>query len=101
MKQLGETLRDELVRQTWVSIVELQTARPYEVSIEVSEDSLQRYQISFDQPANGRQASINLPAGSVKRDSGDLLIQTVRPTIVPTLNRLSCAVISRARSCCL
>ena len=77
MKQLGETLRDELVRQPWVSIVELQTARPYEVSIEVSEDSLQRYQISFDQVANAvRQASINLPAGSVKRDSGDLLIQT-------------------------
>ena len=77
MKQLGETLRDELVRQPWVSIVELQTARPYEVSIEVSEDSLQRYQISFDQLANAvRQASINLPAGSVKRDSGDLLIQT-------------------------
>ena len=77
MKQLGETLRDELVRQPWVSIVELQTARPYEVSIEVSENSLQRYQISFDQLANAvRQASINLPAGSVKRDSGDLLIQT-------------------------
>ena len=77
MKQLGETLRDELVRQPWVSIVELQTARPYEVSIEVSEGSLQRYQISFDQLANAvRQASINLPAGSVKRDSGDLLIQT-------------------------
>ena len=77
MKQLGETLRDELVRQPWVSIVELQTARPYEVSIEVSEESLQRYQISFDQLANAvRQASINLPAGSVKRDSGDLLIQT-------------------------
>lgn len=77
MKQLGETLRDELVRQPWVSIVDLQTARPYEVSIEVSEDSLQRYQISFDQLANAvRQASINLPAGSVKRDSGDLLIQT-------------------------
>ncbi len=77
MKQLGETLRDELVRQPWVSIVDLQTARPYEVSIEVSEESLQRYQISFDQLANAvRQASINLPAGSVKRDSGDLLIQT-------------------------
>ena len=77
MKQLGETLRDELVRQPWVSIVELQTARPYEVSIEVAEESLQRYQITFDQLTNAvRQASINLPAGSVKRESGDLLIQT-------------------------
>ena len=77
MKQLGETLRDELVRQPWVSIVELQTARPYEVSIEVAEESLQRYQITFDQLANAvRRASINLPAGSVKRESGDLLIQT-------------------------
>ena len=77
MKQLGETLHDELVRQPWVSIVELQTARPYEVSIEVAEESLQRYQITFDQLANAvRRASINLPAGSVKRESGDLLIQT-------------------------
>ena len=77
MKQLAETLRDELVREPWVSIVELQTARPYEVSIEVAEESLQRYQISFDQLATAvRQASINLPGGSVKRESGDLLIQT-------------------------
>lgn len=77
MKQLGETLRDELVREPWVSIVELQTARPYEISIEVAEESLRRYQITFDQLANAvRQASINLPAGSVKRESGDLLIQT-------------------------
>ena len=60
-----------------MSIVELQTARPYEVSIEVSEDSLQRYQLTFDQVADAvRTASINLPAGSVQRDSGDLLIQT-------------------------
>ena len=77
MKELGETLRDELVRQPWVSIVELQTARPYEVSIEVSEESLQRYQLTFDQVAAAvRSASINLPAGAVQRDSGDLLIQT-------------------------
>jgi len=77
MKQFGETLRDELVRQPWVSVVELQTARPYEVSIEVSEDSLQRYQLTFDQVASAvRSASINLPAGAVQRDSGDLLIQT-------------------------
>jgi multidrug efflux pump subunit AcrB len=77
MKELGEILRDELVRQPWVSIVELQTARPYEVSIEVSEDSLQRYQLTFDQvTAAVRSASVNLPAGAVQRDSGDLLIQT-------------------------
>ncbi len=77
MKQFGETLLDELVRQPWVSVVELQTARPYEVSIEVSEDSLQRYQLTFDQVASAvRSASINLPAGAVQRDSGDLLIQT-------------------------
>ena len=51
MKQLGETLRDELVRQPWVPLLNCRP-RPYEVSIEVSEDSLQRYQISFDQLAN-------------------------------------------------
>ena len=77
MKELGETLRDALVRQPWVSVVELQTARPYEVSIEVSEESLQRYQLTFDQVAAAvRSTSINLPAGAVQRDSGDLLIQT-------------------------
>ncbi len=77
MKELGETLRDELVRQPWVSVVELQTARPYEVSIEVSEESLQRFQLTLDQVAAAvRTASINLPAGAVQRESGDLLIQT-------------------------
>ena len=77
MKELGETLRDELVRQPWVSVVELQTARPYEVSIEVSEESLKRFQLTLDQVAAAvRTASINLPAGAVQRESGDLLIQT-------------------------
>ena len=77
LKEIGELLRDELSRLPWISIVELDTPRPYEVSIEVSETDLRRYALTFDQVASAvRATSLNLPAGSIKRNNGDLLIQT-------------------------
>ncbi len=77
LKELGETLRDDLARQPNISIVELSTPRPYEVSIEVSELDLRRYGLTFEQVVNAiRSASLNLPAGAIKGDDGDIRVQT-------------------------
>ena len=56
MKELGETLRDELVRQPWVSIVELRRRALRSIDRGIRE-SLQRYQLTFDQVA----AAVALP----------------------------------------
>ena len=67
LKELGERLRDDLAAQPDVSIVDLTSPRPYEVSIEVSEYSLRRYGLTFaDVTAAIRNSSLNLPAGSIK-----------------------------------
>ena len=47
LKELGERLRDDLASQPHVSLVDLASPRPYEVSVEVSEYTLRRYGLNF------------------------------------------------------
>ncbi len=50
--------------------------RPYEISIEVSEDTLRSYGLSLEQIANAvRASSIDLPGGSVRTEAGEVLIR--------------------------
>jgi len=77
LKELGETLRDELARQPYVSVVDLQTTKPYEVSVDISEATLRRYGLSFENVVSAIQgASLNLPAGAIKSREGDVRVQT-------------------------
>ncbi|MDG2169812.1 MAG: efflux RND transporter permease subunit [Opitutales bacterium] len=77
LKQLGEVVREELTALPNITLVELKVARPYEISIEVSETSLKRYGLTFDQITNAvRRSSINLSAGSIKTTGGDILLRT-------------------------
>lgn len=77
LKELGEALRDDLADQPWVSVVELSKPRPYEVAIEVSEYDLRRYGLSFAALAEAiRGASLNLPAGAIEAEGGDIRLQT-------------------------
>ncbi len=77
LKELGERLRDDLAAQPHVSTVELTEPRRYEVSVEVSEYTLRRYGLKFsDVVAAIRGSSLNLPAGAIKADSGDIQLQT-------------------------
>ena len=77
LKILGERLRDDLSSEPYVSIVELRDPRPYEVAIEVSEETLRRYGITFNDVVNAiRGSSLNLPAGAIKAASGDIRLQT-------------------------
>ena len=60
-----------------VSQVELSGTRPYEISIELSQDSMNAYGVSFEDVANAvRASSIDLPGGSVKTTDGEVLIKT-------------------------
>ena len=77
LKVLGQQIRDELAALPEVTQVELQNTRPYEISIEVSEASLQRHGLSFDQLANAvRRASVDLPGGLIKTEGGEVLLRT-------------------------
>ena len=51
LRHLAERVRDDLAALPEMSIVELSNARPYEISIEVSEDTLRRHSLTFDKIA--------------------------------------------------
>jgi len=71
LKRLAETLRREAAQLTAVTVVELFGTRQEEVSIEVSEEALRRYNLSFSEVANAiRNTSINQSAGQVRTEVG-------------------------------
>jgi multidrug efflux pump subunit AcrB len=67
LKALAERVRDELTALESVSQVEIAGVRNYEISIEVSEEALRRYGLSFEHVANAvGMSSLDLPGGAVK-----------------------------------
>ncbi len=76
LKRVGEHVRDEIAALDEVSLVELTGARPYEISIEVSEASLRRHGLTFDDVARAvRRSSLDLPGGSLRTLSGEILVR--------------------------
>jgi len=77
LKRLGEQVRDELSSLPGVTLANLKVVRPYEVSVEVSEETLKEYGITLNEVANAiRSSSINLSAGNVRTEGGDVLLRT-------------------------
>jgi len=77
LKNVAETVRDELTEIDSITQVELINAKKYELSIELSESSLHEYDLNFDEITNAvKSASLDLPAGSLKTSSGDVLLRT-------------------------
>jgi multidrug efflux pump subunit AcrB len=77
LRELGERVREDLIALPLITQVELTAVRPYEISIEVSEQTLDRYQLTFDAVADAiTSSSVDLPAGSIKTDSGEILLRT-------------------------
>jgi len=77
LKVLGEEVRDGISAVPGITLVELTNVRPYEISIEVPEEALRRYGISFDFVANAvRRSSIDLPGGSVRTEGGEILLRS-------------------------
>jgi multidrug efflux pump subunit AcrB len=77
LKHLGERVRDDLAAIPGITQVELAAVRPYEVTVELSESQLRRYGLTFDYVANAiRRSSLDLPAGSIRTDAGEVMIRT-------------------------
>ena len=78
LKVVAERIREELTAIPEISHVEITSARPYEISIEVSELALRRHGLTFDQVARAvRRSSLDLPGGSVRSESGEILLRTI------------------------
>ena len=77
LKVASEQVRDDLRNSGVISQVELSGIRADEISIEISESDLRRYGLSFDKISSAvKRSSVDLPAGSVESQDGEILIRT-------------------------
>ncbi len=77
LHSLGERIRDDLLRLPDISYAELAGVKPLEIGIEVPTDTLRKYGLTIPQIANMvRRTAIELPAGGIKSDGGEVLLRT-------------------------
>lgn len=78
LRRVAERVRDDLVQIPGISQADLLGVRNFEISIEVSEQTLKAFGLTFDEVAEAvRQSSLDLPAGSIRAESGEILLRTL------------------------
>ncbi|MEO1642958.1 MAG: efflux RND transporter permease subunit, partial [Pseudomonadota bacterium] len=76
LRRAAETLERDLLTQDGISLVSLSGDRDYEISIEVSEDTLRNYGLTFDEVATAvRSSSLDLAGGSLVTQSGEYALR--------------------------
>ncbi len=77
LRHIAEKIRDDLIDTQAVSLAEMVGVRDYEIAVEISEESLRRYGISFDHVVNAlKTGSIDLPGGAIKTAQGEILVRS-------------------------
>ena len=77
LKELGRRVRDDIRSLPGVTHTTISNERPYEISVEVSEMSLSRNNLTFDDIATAlRKRSVDIPGGSMKTEEGEILLRT-------------------------
>ncbi len=77
LKEYAKQIRNEIVTLPGITRAELLGSRPYEISIEVSEFTLEQYDLTLAEVAQAlRRGSLDLPAGSIRSDAGDIQLRT-------------------------
>ncbi len=78
LRHTAEDIREELLLNPEITQADLVGVRPYEISIDISEDNLRLLNMTLDQiAARVRQASQDIAGGEIKATGRDILIRTV------------------------
>ena len=76
LKELATGMREDIARIDSISQVNVAYIRPYEISIEVPERQLRRFDITLEQVAAAvRNASLDRPGGTIRTTDGEILIR--------------------------
>ncbi|MGD8993393.1 MAG: efflux RND transporter permease subunit [Desulfobacterales bacterium] len=76
LREVAEDIRDRLLQDPDITQVEMEGVRNYEISIEISQSTLRAYNLTLEEVAGRiRRASVELPAGAIKTESGDILVR--------------------------
>ncbi len=77
LRELAEQTRDELLDDPAISTVELAGLRPLEISVEVRQEKLRELGLTIEQIAAAiRAANVEVPAGGIKTEKGEILLRT-------------------------
>ncbi len=77
LKHLAERVKDDITNLEGITLAEISGTREPEIHVEISEETLRRYGLTLGRVARAVQrGSLDLPAGSVKTDAGEILIRT-------------------------
>ena len=76
-KEIAESIKDELLDYPEIKSINLMGDRAYEISIEVTENTLREYDLTMSEVSAAiRESSIDLPGGRIRSDGGDILLRT-------------------------
>ncbi|MFP4040017.1 MAG: efflux RND transporter permease subunit [Desulfosudaceae bacterium] len=76
LKHIAQSARDELTNRAGVTLAELAAVRPNEIHIDISEETLREYGLTLEAVAGiVSRSSLDLPAGSVEAEAGEVLIR--------------------------
>ena len=77
IRDLADQVRNELMALDSVTLAEINSARNYEIAIEVSQDRLRHYNLSLEEVAAAiRGSSLDVSAGNVRAATGDIFIRS-------------------------
>ena len=77
IKNLAETIKDEIITLPGITQADLFGVKRGEIHVEISEETLRRHGLTLGMVADAvRTGSLDLPAGRVKTDTGEILIRT-------------------------
>ncbi len=77
LKLIADEIRDDIASLEGISQVNVNYARPWEISIEVSEQVLRQYNLTMSSIADAiRRSSLDLPGGSIKTAGGEVLLRS-------------------------
>ena len=78
IKEWSEKIKDEIQQLTEVSHVQIFGARGYEINIEVSEERLREYGLTFNMVKDAiRRSSLNLAGGTIRTRGEEIRVRTM------------------------
>jgi multidrug efflux pump subunit AcrB len=78
LKEWSEKIKDRIQQLSSVSQVSIFGAREYEISIEVSEERLREYGLTFDAVASAvRRSNLNLAGGTIRSQGEEIRVRTM------------------------
>jgi len=77
LRDFAERIREELIVQEGITLVELSAVPDLEISIEVPQSELRKYNLTLEKIAEiVRDTAVEIPAGGVRTRSGEILLRT-------------------------